>query len=184
LHHHSHSQGSQGGKSLFVDGFNVAKQLLSESPWAFQILSEFRISAHSAGDSQVHLTPLPSSGHPILNLDPGSKELWQVRFNNDDRSVVSLPGGQPSSTVLDFYKALSEWTRLLRSPKNELWLQLSPGTLVMFNNWRVLHGRSSFTGSRRLCGCYIGMDDFQSRLRTLPRRGGANSTNDDPKSWL
>jgi trimethyllysine dioxygenase len=186
-----HTQG-QGGQSLFVDGFNVAKQLLSESPLAFQVLSEFRVSAHSAGDSQVHLRPLPSSGHPILNLDPRTKELWQVRFNNDDRSVVGLPPAASTKTnndykqVLEFYRALSEWTRLLRSPKNELWLQLSPGTLVMFNNWRVLHGRSSFTGSRRLCGCYIGMDDFQSRLRVLSssRRKSHSSTTDDPKNWL
>lgn len=196
--HLLHHTLGQGGKSLFVDGFSVAQQLLRESPLAFQVLSEFRLIAHSAGDSQVHLQPLPSSGYPILNLDPSTRELWQVRFNNDDRSVLRSSNAcsngsshettsettttDPGTDILEFYKALSEWTRLLRSPKNEVWLQLSPGTLVMFNNWRVLHGRSAFTGSRRLCGCYIGMDDFQSRLRVVRRSQRRGDS--DPKQWL
>lgn len=25
---------------------------------------------------------------------------------------------------------------------------------IVFDNWRVLHGRSSFTGKRRICGGY------------------------------
>jgi trimethyllysine dioxygenase len=36
-----------------------------------------------------------------------------------------------------------------------------------FDNHRVLHGRSSFTGKRRMCGAYIGVDEFRSRLAVL-----------------
>lgn len=39
--------------------------------------------------------------------------------------------------------------------------------LVVTNNWRVMHGRSSFDGKRRLVGCYVGMYDFLSRIREL-----------------
>ncbi len=35
------------------------------------------------------------------------------------------------------------------------------------DNYRILHGRSAFTGARRMCGAYIGADEFQSRLRVL-----------------
>jgi len=38
------------------------------------------------------------------------------------------------------------------------------------DNQRVLHGRSSFTGERRMCGAYINMDDFVSRLNVLKAR--------------
>jgi trimethyllysine dioxygenase len=41
---------------------------------------------------------------------------------------------------------------------------------VAIDNHRVLHGRSSFTGKRRMCGAYIGVDEFRSRLAVLSER--------------
>jgi trimethyllysine dioxygenase len=37
---------------------------------------------------------------------------------------------------------------------------------VVFDNWRVLHGRKAFTGERRICGAYITRDAFRSRYLT------------------
>lgn len=39
--------------------------------------------------------------------------------------------------------------------------------LLVVDNYRVLHGRSAFTGKRRMCGAYIGGDEYRSRLRVL-----------------
>lgn len=66
LHHDG-----EGGESLFVDGFNVAKRLLDKFPWAYKFLSTQRISAHSVGDSNVFMQQMPSAGFPILNLEIG-----------------------------------------------------------------------------------------------------------------
>ena len=44
---------------------------------------------------------------------------------------------------------------------------LKPGRPVIFDNWRVLHGRKAFEGRRRVCGGYIAMDDFRARGRGL-----------------
>ena len=41
---------------------------------------------------------------------------------------------------------------------------------AVFDNFRVLHGRSSFTGERRLCGAYVAADDYRSRLRGLEKQ--------------
>lgn len=38
------------------------------------------------------------------------------------------------------------------------------------DNHRVLHGRSAFDGARRMCGAYIGGDEFRSRLAVLRER--------------
>ena len=46
----------------------------------------------------------------------------------------------------------------------------NPALYVAIDNHRVLHGRSSFTGKRRMCGAYIGVDDFHSRLAVLSER--------------
>ena len=45
----------------------------------------------------------------------------------------------------------------------------SYGVLVV-DNHRVLHGRSAFDGKRRMCGAYIGMDEYRSRLAVLAER--------------
>lgn len=87
-----------------------------------------------------------------------------MRFNNDDRSVLNhLSHSQQTK----FYDALLKWDRLLRLPKNELWVQNRPGKAVIINNWRVLHGRAAFTGNRRLCGAYINYDDYKSRVKCV-----------------
>jgi hypothetical protein len=42
--------------------------------------------------------------------------------------------------------------------------------LAVFDNHRVLHGRSAFTGTRRLCGAYVSGDDYRSRLLGLEKQ--------------
>ena len=44
---------------------------------------------------------------------------------------------------------------------------LEPGTILTFDNWRVLHARASLTGYRQLCGGYHNREDFESRLRLI-----------------
>ncbi|CEP14208.1 hypothetical protein [Parasitella parasitica] len=152
----------QGGDSLFVDGFSVAKQLKEASPAAYRTLANTLIPTHSAGDENVLIVPTPRA-NPILNHGPDG-ELYQIRYNNDDRSTLD----HLSSTQLEaFYDALFLWSDLLKSKKNELWDPLAPGRVVTFDNWRVLHGRSAFTGHRRICGAYFPWDDYKSRARVL-----------------
>jgi trimethyllysine dioxygenase len=42
---------------------------------------------------------------------------------------------------------------------------LAPGEAMLFDNWRVLHGRKAYAGKRTLCGAYLNHEDFESRLR-------------------
>ena len=44
---------------------------------------------------------------------------------------------------------------------------LEPGKVLTFDNWRVLHARSSLTGYRQLCGGYHNREDFESKLRLI-----------------
>lgn len=153
----------QGGDSLFVDGFHVASQLKSKHPAAYRTLSQTRVPTHSAGDENVLIVPTPRS-FPILNHDPTNGELFQIRYNNDDRSTLDHLS---SSQLEAFYDALFLWNGLLKDKQNEVWDKLQPGRVVTFDNWRVLHGRSAFTGHRRICGAYFPWDDYKSRARTV-----------------
>jgi len=37
----------------------------------------------------------------------------------------------------------------------------------VIDNHRVLHGRSAFDGKRRMCGAYVGIDEYKSKLAVL-----------------
>ena len=38
----------------------------------------------------------------------------------------------------------------------------------------MLHGRSAFDGKRRMCGAYIGMDEYRSKLAVLNEKFAAD----------
>ncbi|KAF8575426.1 Trimethyllysine dioxygenase [Ramaria rubella] len=178
----SHTQGT-GGATLLVDGFYVASLLSTLEPEVYALLSQVPVPAHSAGASSNSPSsmkylyhPKPKVGYPILNHDKSTGELAQVRYNNDDRSVMRhlVP-----SMVEPWYHALRSWNKALTSPDSEYWVQLAPGTAVIIDNQRVLHGRSAFTGERRVCGAYIGVDDYISRLNVLQAKFGPPPTQAD-----
>ncbi|KAK9472110.1 uncharacterized protein V1510DRAFT_418014 [Dipodascopsis tothii] len=163
LLHLLHHEGS-GGASVLVDGFRAARELRERDRDAYKTLSRVRIPAHSAGNDDVFVRPA-AMPRPVLSHDDTTGELIQVRWNNDDRSTMSRWGGRdPDVAIHQFYDAIRRWNGLLTRSDAQYWFRLQPGKAVIFNNWRLLHGRSNFTGSRRLCGAYINMDDFVSRM--------------------
>ncbi|KAG6828647.1 hypothetical protein H0H92_007161 [Tricholoma furcatifolium] len=167
----SHTEGS-GGASLLVDGFYAASILKDVHPEAYELLSKIHIPAHAAGDSSVTYRPHPHTGYPVLGHETLTGELIQVRWNNDDRSVMN---NLDPHLVDGWYNAIRAWNKCVTSPDSEFWLQLQPGTAVLFDNYRVLHGRSAFTGKRRMCGAYIGGDEFRSKLAVLEERFAPNA---------
>jgi len=167
----SHSGGS-GGVTLLVDGFYVASLLRELHPDAYKLLSRIPIPAHAAGDACALYRPSPLKGYPPLRHDQ-SGELVQVRWNNTDRSVMHHLDAE---LVEPWYDAIRRWHGLLTSVDSEYWVQLTPGTVLSVDNHRVLHGRSEFDGQRRVCGAYIGVDEYRSRLEVLrERRAGGRS---------
>ncbi|KAJ1506425.1 hypothetical protein HMI54_005091 [Coelomomyces lativittatus] len=152
-----------GGLSLLLDGFHVAHHLKYECPEAFAALSNIAIASHCTGDKDVQIHPLMR--HPILNHDEDG-DLYQIRYNNSDRMVMDHLA---FIEVERFYRGLRKWQEKLTEPYLYSF-SLNPGTALIFDNWRVLHGRTAFTGYRRLTGCYLNGDDFCSRLRVLHHR--------------
>lgn len=157
----SHTEGT-GGETLLVDGFYVASLLKELHPTAYELLSRIGIPSHAAGDAGSVYTPSPQGSYPVLGHNRG--ELVQVRWNNDDRSVMNHLA---PSELEEWYEAIRLWNKFLTGPDSEYWAQLSPGTAVVVDNHRVLHGRSAFTGKRRMCGAYVGVDEYRSKLTVL-----------------
>ncbi|KAL0954688.1 hypothetical protein HGRIS_003639 [Hohenbuehelia grisea] len=84
----SHTEGS-GGATLLVDGFSVAAKLKQQHPDAYDVLSRLPVPAHAAGEASSFYRPSPGCGYPVLQHDANSGDLSTVRWNNDDRSVMS-----------------------------------------------------------------------------------------------
>ncbi|KAF2473151.1 Trimethyllysine dioxygenase [Lindgomyces ingoldianus] len=153
--------GGEGGTSLLVDGFKVAKDLNHLDREAYHILSTVNVHSHASGNEGISIQPY--RGFPVFQHDPETGILLQIRWNSSDRAGVALPVDQ----VEEWYDAARKWNDLLKKNENEYWCQLTPGRLVVFDNWRVLHGRSAFTGKRRICGGYINRDDWISKHKML-----------------
>lgn len=152
----SHTDG-EGGLSLLVDGFHAAEVLKEEDPHAHKVLSHMPIAWHASGNDGITITP--SKKFPVFNYgdipkaEGESPQLQQVRWNNADRGVVALRDID-GKWAESWYRAARLWEVTLRRPDLAYWSQLEPGRALIFDNWRVLHGRSSFTGKRRMCGGY------------------------------
>ncbi len=155
---------AEGGDSLFVDGFHAAEQLRQADPGAFELLSTTAVPFRFH-DAEWDLRWKA----PVIQLDHDGG-LAEIRYHN----ALMAPLDVSADQVRPMYRALRAFTDILRAPQNVFQVRLQPGDLVAFHNRRVLHGRAAFdpeSGPRRLLGCYVDIDEFNSRIRILERDG-------------
>ncbi len=145
-----------GGESILVDGFALAEEMRREAPELFKVLCEVAVPGHYI-EPGVHLR----AERPAFRLD-GEGRLEQVSFNNYDRAPFLLPPERMKA----FYRAYKHFHARIVTRDNWLTVPLRPGMALIFDNWRVLHGRLGYTGKRVFCGCYHNHEDFESALRT------------------
>ena len=146
---------AKGGESIMVDGFKIAQKIKEDDKDLFHLLSEIEVKGQYVGDG-VFL----EAKRPIFKLN-SEKELTQVSFNNYDRAAFRIE----DKKTLKFYEAIRMFD-LIANNKDYQWRHiLKPGELLIFNNWRILHGRGSFQGERKMSGCYINKEDFDSSCR-------------------
>ena len=69
-----------------------------------------------------------------------------------------------------FYEAYRQFAALLREERFQMRTRLENGELVVFDNRRVLHGRTAFSSARHprhLQGCYLTRDSVHSTAAML-----------------
>ena len=154
----------KGGESILVDGFALAEQMRAEEPELFQVLCEVSVPGRYIEEGQ-HLR----AERPAIRLD-GQGRLLQITFNNYDRAPFWLG----AERMKDFYRAYRDFHARIVQQENWLTIPLRPGMALIFDNWRLLHGRMAYSGKRVFCGCYHNHEDFESALRNLnPANGSA-----------
>ena len=166
-----------GGKSIFVDALQVARKLRESHPSDFNILTKTPVPFHYIVDGH-HL----HYEHPTIELvapfSPSSssepQKISQINYSPPFQAPLFL------NTPLEFYSALARFAKMLNDPTNAYEYTLKEGDAVMFDNRRVLHGRTAFRDdpgvemkqgeiNRWLKGCYLEADALADRVRVLMR---------------
>jgi gamma-butyrobetaine dioxygenase len=157
-----------GGDSLVADGFALAAHLRATEPAAFRLLSSTAVPFHyRSSDAELY------AERPLIQLSCQG-EVTAVHYNS--RSVAPLQLGARDAPA--FYAAYRSFAALLRSPRFQLRLKLAAGELVVFDNQRILHGRTAFTSAqypRHLQGCYLTRDSVRSTTGVLRRTAGTSA---------
>lgn len=158
---------NEGGASLFADGFALAEHLRATDPGAFACLTSTAVPfLYRSADAELY------AERPLIQLDLRGA-VRAVHYNS--RSIAPLPlGGEAART---FYSAYRRFAGLLREPRWQLRTRLGAGEVVLFDNQRILHGRTAFSSAREprhLQGCYLSRDSVRSSAALLARQlGGA-----------
>jgi alpha-ketoglutarate-dependent taurine dioxygenase len=160
---HALISSSEGGESLFADGFALAEYLRGSAPEAFARLTSTPVPfRYRSQDAELY------AERPLIQLGTRG-EIIAVHYNN--RSIAPLR--LPAAEVRLFYEAYRRFAQLLRMPRLQLRMHLGGGTLVVFDNQRILHGRTAFVSAkqpRHLRGCYLSRDSVYSETALLRRR--------------
>ncbi len=152
-------RGGVGGESVLVDGFAATERLRAEAPERYDVLTRVAVPGRYV-EPGVDLR----ATRPTIGLD-GAGAVRQITMNNYDRAAFLLPPDEMTA----WYDAYAHLHRLVTDRAHWLLLRLEPGDVVLFDNWRTLHGRMGYTGPRVFVGCYHNREDFESRLRVLRR---------------
>jgi gamma-butyrobetaine dioxygenase len=154
---------SEGGESLFADGFALAEQLRRRAPEAFARLSATPVPFHyRSRDADLY------AERPLIQLSLRG-EVAAVHYNS--RSVAPL--NLPAAEARLFYGAYRQFALLMREARLQLRTRLGSGMLAVFDNQRILHGRTAFSSARHarhLRGCYLTRDSVYSETALLRRR--------------
>ena len=152
-----------GGLSTLVDGFTVTEKLKKDFPDLYKILSEIKVRFQF-----IDRTIVLEDWAEMIRLDE-SGNFKQVRVSPRLDFVPLL-----NKEKLElYYSARKKISMLYNSNKYRIEFKLCPGDLLMMDNYRLLHGRTSYNsneGNRFLQGCYIDYDSTEGKLKHLKRK--------------
>ncbi|CAB4003719.1 gamma-butyrobetaine dioxygenase-like [Paramuricea clavata] len=171
---HCIHENTSGGDNIFVDGFNVAKQVYENHPDAFDVLKTFYVRFVDFGtDAYGNFTF--GYSHPIINVNKHGRInsfVYSASAESDSK------GDCTPDELLAFYDASYVLMKGLHDPNNVIDIHLKSGQIAMFHNDRVLHGRTAFESTaeepmaRWLQGMYFDWDVVFSKLQVLQMKLG------------
>jgi len=141
---HCMQPADQGGDNAVSDARAAAEYLRRTDAHAFELLSTVPIRFHRVQKSfeKLHVSPL---------LEVRSGALFRVRSSY----FTMAPQMLPFERMEAWYRAYQRWERLVAEPNHSYRFRLGAGDFLLYDNWRMLHARTSFRGARWVRGVYF-----------------------------
>ena len=154
---------SGAGYSLFLDGFEAAETLRREDLEGFRALTRHNQRFRRFFDDDVDLI----AEFPVISTDEFDN-VSGVRVN--DR--VAAPASIDPDQMTVYYRGMQRFLQLVEDENRMIKINLQPGDIAVFDNHRVLHGRTrlTFQGRRWLQWVQVERGDFYSSLRIISDR--------------
>jgi len=157
---HTLANNCSGGMSTAVDAFSIVEELQELHPKYFEVLCETSVRWENDGgnrDSGMY------SIAPMIELEKnvgGKVSVKQIRYSAKSGGYVPWMPFEESDI---FFKARNKFSMMVNEEHRQSHFRLNKGDVWVFNNLRMLHGRTEFEkdGDRHLQGCYVDVDGFQ-----------------------
>lgn len=133
----------RGGDTVLADGEAAFHYLASIDAEAAALLLQTPVRFHR---QQRHFEREVIS--PIVTLQDGRAHIRSSYF-------TTAPYQLPFERMAAWYRAHDRFVRLLRDPRHHFAFRLRAGDVLVYDNWRMLHGRTAFTGPRWIRGVYF-----------------------------
>lgn len=159
-----------GGATLLVDGYAVADELKRRDPDGWKALTEV---------PWTYIYPAPThyyvGGGPLIGLDRNGD--YDVFRHAPGLNLPLETGGELGTRA---EAARDRFMEIATEAEFETRIRLEPGQLLLFNNHRMLHGRTPLdltVGGRHLLGCYCELDDVNAVRRRIRHNLAASNRN-------
>lgn len=137
----------EGGESMLADAQQAAYYLRDLDRDAFDALTEIPVVFHRKQKNFESKTR-----YPILSFESGT-------FSQIRSSYFTLaPQLGSFDQMASWYRAYQKFTQIIEDPAYQFQVLLQPQDFILYDNYRMLHGRTAFSGPRWMKGIYF---DYQ-----------------------
>lgn len=148
-----------GGETYLIDGFNILNNIHTQDSMVYGRLMQ-SIVTHQFVDEENNFQ---YSG-PLVKLNGVTNVAQQIRFD----PKCFAPHLISDTTIMNqFYKDMKHLSNEVQNLNNRWFVDMPKGRVVIFNNWRLLHGWEAFTGKRSVCCAFVSFSDFMSKARSM-----------------
>lgn len=136
----------RGGENAIVDVAAVFAWLSAHDARSAEILSSVPVHFHRRQKAFER-----SVVAPIISPQGGANNTPFVRYSY----FTMAPQRLPFERMGEWYRAYDTFGRLVRDAKNQIRFALTPGDFILYDNHRMLHARTAFSGPRWVRGVYF-----------------------------
>jgi alpha-ketoglutarate-dependent taurine dioxygenase len=165
-------------ESKVCDGLAISEYMKEHHPEAYKLLTEVHVTHSSRNnlytrDGGPRNIQDPNSvgvpfelvhTHPIIQLDANG-QLEKIAQSETKRAVCALP----YDIYEPYMNAYQLWVKLVEEERFIKKFHWPEGSMIVMNNWRIMHGRASVPSGhqRTMCWGYVNKDILNNRYRYL-----------------